>query len=87
MDRYFPESQSWNGFAPSRNPEEQRSSSGVLLNHRAVLKIPAVKSQESTVQMPLPQVSTVSQLMNMPMASPTGVARIYFRYFQPTEAR
>ena len=29
--------------------------SGVLLNHRAVLKIPAVKAQESTVQLPLPQ--------------------------------
>lgn len=30
-------------------------SSGILLNHRAVLKIDAVRSQESTVQLPLPQ--------------------------------
>ena len=29
--------------------------SGILLNHRAVLKIPAVQVQESTVQLPLPQ--------------------------------
>jgi hypothetical protein len=29
-------------------------SSGILLNHRAVLKIPAVQTQESTVQLPLP---------------------------------
>jgi hypothetical protein len=28
--------------------------SGILLNHRDVLKIPAVQKQESTVQMPLP---------------------------------
>jgi hypothetical protein len=28
--------------------------SGILLNHRAVLKIPAVQTQESTVQLPLP---------------------------------
>ena len=28
--------------------------SGILLNHRAVLKIPAVQSVESTVQLPLP---------------------------------
>jgi hypothetical protein len=34
--------------------------SGVLLNHRAVLKIPAVQSQESTVQMPLPQPAPAS---------------------------
>lgn len=31
--------------------------SGVLLNHRAVLKIPAAKTQESTVQLPLPDVA------------------------------
>lgn len=30
-------------------------SSGILLNHRAVMKIPAVQVQESTVQLPLPQ--------------------------------
>ena len=29
--------------------------SGILLNHRAVMKIPAVQAQESTVQLPLPQ--------------------------------
>jgi hypothetical protein len=29
-------------------------SSGILLNHRAVMKIDAVRSQESTVQLPLP---------------------------------
>ena len=29
-------------------------STGILLNHRAVLRIPAVQSQESTVQIPLP---------------------------------
>jgi hypothetical protein len=29
-------------------------STGILLNHRAVLKIPAAKAQESTVQLPLP---------------------------------
>ena len=29
--------------------------SGILLNHRAVMKIPAVQVQESTVQLPLPQ--------------------------------
>lgn len=28
---------------------------GILLNHRAVLKIPAAQTQESTVQLPLPQ--------------------------------
>jgi hypothetical protein len=28
---------------------------GILLNHRAVLKIPAVQAQESTVQVPLPR--------------------------------
>jgi hypothetical protein len=28
--------------------------SGILLNHRAVMKIPAVQNQESTVQIPLP---------------------------------
>ena len=28
--------------------------SGILLNHRAVLKIPAAQAQESTVQLPLP---------------------------------
>ncbi|WP_426189902.1 PepSY-associated TM helix domain-containing protein [Massilia sp. DWR3-1-1] len=28
--------------------------SGILLNHRALLKIPAVQSQESTIQVPLP---------------------------------
>jgi hypothetical protein len=28
--------------------------SGILLNHRAVMKIPAVQTQESTVQLPLP---------------------------------
>jgi hypothetical protein len=28
--------------------------SGILLNHRAIMKIPAVQSQESTVQIPLP---------------------------------
>jgi hypothetical protein len=28
---------------------------GILLNHRAVLKIPAAQAQESTVQIPLPQ--------------------------------
>jgi uncharacterized protein len=30
-------------------------SSGILLNHRAVMKIDAARSQESTVQLPLPQ--------------------------------
>ena len=30
-------------------------SSGVLMNHRAVLKIPALQAQESTIQLPLPQ--------------------------------
>jgi hypothetical protein len=29
-------------------------STGILLNHRAVLKIPAAQTQESTVQIPLP---------------------------------
>jgi hypothetical protein len=29
-------------------------SSGILLNHRSLLKIPAVQTQESTVQLPLP---------------------------------
>lgn len=29
-------------------------STGILLNHRAVLKIPAARTQESTVQLPLP---------------------------------
>jgi hypothetical protein len=29
-------------------------STGILLNHRAVMKIPAVQAQESTVQVPLP---------------------------------
>lgn len=29
-------------------------STGILLNHRAVLRIPAVQAQESTVQVPLP---------------------------------
>jgi hypothetical protein len=29
-------------------------STGILLNHRAVMKIPAVQAQESTVQIPLP---------------------------------
>jgi len=29
-------------------------STGILLNHRAILKIPAAQSQESTVQIPLP---------------------------------
>ena len=29
--------------------------SGILLNHRAVMKIPAAQVQESTVQLPLPQ--------------------------------
>ena len=29
--------------------------SGILLNHRTVLKIPAAQSQESTLQVPLPQ--------------------------------
>ena len=28
--------------------------SGILLNHRDVLKIPAVQKQESTIQLPLP---------------------------------
>jgi hypothetical protein len=28
---------------------------GILLNHRAVLKIPAVQTQESTIQVPLPR--------------------------------
>jgi hypothetical protein len=31
--------------------------SGILLNHRAVLKIPAAQTQESTVQLPLPSPS------------------------------
>jgi hypothetical protein len=35
-------------------------SSGVLLNHRAVLKIPAAQTQESSVQMPLPQPAPAS---------------------------
>lgn len=35
-------------------------SSGILLNHRAVLKIPAAQSQESTVQLPLPQPAPAS---------------------------
>lgn len=35
-------------------------STGILLNHRAVLKIPAVQSQESTVQVPLPTPAPVS---------------------------
>ena len=35
-------------------------SSGILLNHRAVMKIPAVQSQESTVQLPLPQPAPAS---------------------------
>ncbi len=34
--------------------------SGILLNHRAVLKIPAVQVQESTVQLPLPQPAPAS---------------------------
>ena len=34
--------------------------SGILLNHRAVMKIPAVQMQESTVQMPLPQPAPAS---------------------------
>lgn len=29
--------------------------SGILLNHRSVLKIPAVQSQDTTIQLPLPQ--------------------------------
>jgi hypothetical protein len=29
--------------------------SGVLMNHRAILKIPAMQTQESTIQLPLPQ--------------------------------
>jgi hypothetical protein len=35
-------------------------SSGILLNHRAVLKIDAARSQESTVQLPLPQPAPAS---------------------------
>lgn len=34
--------------------------SGILLNHRAVMKIPAVQVQESTLQMPLPQPAPAS---------------------------
>lgn len=34
--------------------------SGILLNHRAVMKIPAVQVQESTVQLPLPQPAPAS---------------------------
>jgi len=34
--------------------------SGILLNHRAVLKLPAVQVQESTVQLPLPQPAPAS---------------------------
>jgi hypothetical protein len=34
--------------------------SGILLNHRAVLKIPAVQTQESTVQLPLPSPAPAS---------------------------
>jgi hypothetical protein len=34
--------------------------SGVLMNHRAVLKIPAMRAQESTVQLPLPQPAPAS---------------------------
>jgi hypothetical protein len=33
---------------------------GILLNHRAVLKIPAAQTQESTVQLPLPQPAPAS---------------------------
>jgi hypothetical protein len=35
-------------------------STGILLNHRAVLKIPAAQTQESTVQIPLPSPAPAS---------------------------
>jgi hypothetical protein len=49
---------------------------GILLNHRAILKIPAAQVQESTVQMPLPQPAPADpKAMAAWLSSSLGIAR------------
>lgn len=49
---------------------------GILLNHRSVLKIPAAHAQESTVQMPLPQPAPADpKAMAAWLSGSLGIAR------------
>ena len=49
---------------------------GILLNHRAVLKIPAAHAQESTIQLPLPQPAPADEkAMAAWLAASLGIER------------